>query len=136
MFLPAKVRTIFESANNFGYFYSSLKVKGLRSKVKGQRSKVKGPLRYAASGANLGACRAFFLIDPTKVGDGQTGSRIASFSVDFGNGETTSVIQIENGKLKVENLNSGWYTLGGMQLQGEPTEKGVYIYNGKKVVKR
>ena len=93
-------------------------------------------LRYAASGANLGACRAYFLIDPKKVGDGQTGSRIASFSVDFGNGETTSVIQIENGKLKVENLNSGWYTLGGVQLQGEPTEKGVYIYNGKKVVKK
>ena len=28
----------------------------------------------------------------------------------------------------------GWYTVGGMKLNGEPTQKGVYINNGKKVV--
>ena len=28
----------------------------------------------------------------------------------------------------------GWYTLNGVKLQGMPTEKGVYINNGKKVV--
>lgn len=28
----------------------------------------------------------------------------------------------------------GWYTLGGVKLQAAPTEKGVYIYNGKKFV--
>ena len=28
----------------------------------------------------------------------------------------------------------GWYTLNGVKLQGAPTEKGVYINNGKKVV--
>ena len=28
----------------------------------------------------------------------------------------------------------GWYTLDGMKLNAAPTEKGVYINNGKKVV--
>ena len=28
----------------------------------------------------------------------------------------------------------GWYTLNGIRLQGAPTEKGVYINNGKKIV--
>jgi hypothetical protein len=27
-----------------------------------------------------------------------------------------------------------WYTVSGMKLQKRPTRKGVYIYNGKKVV--
>ena len=26
-----------------------------------------------------------------------------------------------------------WYTLSGVKLEGKPTVKGVYIYNGKKV---
>jgi len=28
-----------------------------------------------------------------------------------------------------------WYTLDGQKLQGEPTQKGIYIYKGKKIVK-
>ena len=27
-----------------------------------------------------------------------------------------------------------WYTIGGMQLQKKPTQKGIYIFNGKKVM--
>jgi hypothetical protein len=26
-----------------------------------------------------------------------------------------------------------WYTINGVKLAGEPTEKGIYIFNGKKV---
>ena len=32
------------------------------------------------------------------------------------------------------NENGKWYTIGGMQLQQKPTQKGVYIYNGKKLI--
>ena len=28
----------------------------------------------------------------------------------------------------------GWYTLSGIRLEGAPTEKGIYVRNGKKVV--
>ena len=30
--------------------------------------------------------------------------------------------------------DDAWYTLNGMKLESKPTEKGVYIYNGRKVV--
>ena len=33
-------------------------------------------------------------------------------------------------------VKEGWYTLNGVKLQGVPTEKGVYINNGKKIVIR
>ena len=28
----------------------------------------------------------------------------------------------------------GWFTIDGIQLQGRPSRKGVYIYNGKKIL--
>ena len=49
----------------------------------------------------------------------------------------------ENGTTVIKELNlatgeayavDGWYTLNGVKLQGAPTEKGIYINNGKKVV--
>ena len=33
-----------------------------------------------------------------------------------------------------QNRPSTWYTIGGMKLNGQPTAKGVYIKDGKKVV--
>lgn len=49
-------------------------------------------------------------------------------------GSTTAITSIE-----ADNLNSklgaeGWYTLNGVKLQNAPTQKGVYIKDGKKVV--
>ena len=55
------------------------------------------------------------------------------FSMDFGDGETTGIIS-----LKAEgttNGEKGIYTLDGRKLQGQSTQKGVYIVNGKKVIK-
>ena len=43
--------------------------------------------------------------------------------------EETSISQPEI----ASELNADWYTLDGRKLEGEPTEKGVYIVNGKKV---
>ena len=47
------------------------------------------------------------------------------------NGETTSIETISAEKL---NAAEGWYTLNGVKLQSMPTQKGIYINNGKKVV--
>ncbi len=33
-----------------------------------------------------------------------------------------------------EDMSGNWYTLDGRKLQGKPTQKGVYISNGKKMV--
>ena len=43
--------------------------------------------------------------------------------------EETSISQPEI----TSEANADWYTLNGRKLEGEPTEKGVYIVNGKKV---
>ena len=48
------------------------------------------------------------------------------------NDETTG---IDNSQLSTVNSNDGWYTLDGIKLNGEPTKKGIYIHNGKKVKK-
>ena len=49
---------------------------------------------------------------------------------EFGN--TTAISQITADGRFVEA--DGWYTLNGVKLQGAPTQKGIYIRNGKKLV--
>ena len=48
-----------------------------------------------------------------------------------GNGEATG---IDESIVNSEDMNSVWYDLNGRRLQGKPSQKGVYIKNGKKVV--
>ena len=36
--------------------------------------------------------------------------------------------------VKTEHVDGQWYSVSGMKLQKRPTQSGVYIYNGKKVV--
>ena len=58
-----------------------------------------------------------------------------AFSMTLGDGEITSISE----ELRVESEEfataTEWYTLDGRKLQGQPTQKGVYIVNGKKVIK-
>jgi hypothetical protein len=82
-----------------------------------------------SAGASIGACRAYF-----KLGDGgvQQAPRISAFSISFGGeGSATGIVEMRNEKREMSN---DWYTLDGQKLDGQPTAKGVYINNGKKVV--
>ena len=54
------------------------------------------------------------------------------FVEDFENG--TTVIKEISAETMREIAADGWYTVNGIKLQSIPTEKGVYINNGKKVV--
>ena len=36
--------------------------------------------------------------------------------------------------VKIDFMSEGWYTLGGLKLNGKPTQSGVYIHDGNKVV--
>ena len=47
---------------------------------------------------------------------------------------TTTVIKGINADGEAIVDNDGWYTLNGVKLQGAPTQKGIYINNGKKIV--
>ena len=52
---------------------------------------------------------------------------------DF-DGQTTSIQTLNAGEINGLNVaNEGWYTINGIKLDAKPTEKGIYIFNGKKV---
>ena len=57
-------------------------------------------------------------------------SRVVTFHYDIF--DPTGIETIDNGQLTIDN--AAWYTIDGIELNGKPTRKGVYIVNGKKVV--
>ena len=48
----------------------------------------------------------------------------------------TGVQIMDNGQWTMDNYSDEWFTIEGQKLSGKPTKKGVYIYNGKRVVIR
>ena len=49
-------------------------------------------------------------------------------NVTYGNATGISVVKAN------AQTDESWYTIGGTRLSGKPTQKGVYIHQGKKVV--
>ncbi|MBR6456213.1 MAG: polysaccharide deacetylase family protein, partial [Prevotella sp.] len=88
---------------------------------------------YPENDMTIGAFRAIFtLYGGYYAGDPQTGSEakyIGNFVMNF-DGETTGLTAVDSG----QTVDS-WYSIDGRKLSGEPTAKGIYIRNGKKVVK-
>ena len=54
------------------------------------------------------------------------------FEIEEIDGSVTTIKAIETVNAAV--ATDGWYTINGVRLQGAPTEKGIYINNGKKIV--
>ncbi|MBQ7571980.1 MAG: hypothetical protein IJT19_07050, partial [Bacteroidaceae bacterium] len=85
---------------------------------------------YPASGASIGAQRAYF-----KIGeDGAAARRLTAFNIDFDDDETTGILELKNGKIEELKSAGAWYTLDGRRLNGKPSRAGVYINKGIKVV--
>lgn len=59
-----------------------------------------------------------------------SGARVFEFEEADGTVTAIQAIAVEGPAANAE----GWYTIGGVKLQGAPTRKGIYINNGKKVV--
>ena len=84
-------------------------------------------LYYPTTGAGIGAQRAYF-----KIGDegALLARRLTSFSIDFGDDEATGILTTNY----TNDTNSdAWFTLDGRRLSGKPTQRGIYVNNGKKV---
>ncbi|MBR7087106.1 MAG: hypothetical protein IKI47_06155, partial [Prevotella sp.] len=45
-------------------------------------------------------------------------------------GDVTGIESIENGTI----VNDNYYTIDGKLVKGQPTQKGIYVVNGRKVV--
>jgi hypothetical protein len=88
---------------------------------------------YSTGATTTKAFRGYFeLADVlTSVEEG-AGTKVR-FSID---GETTAIRSIENGEQRINNEDGIYYTLDGRKLNGKPMEKGMYIVNGKKVLKK
>ena len=69
--------------------------------------------------------RAYFLLKGE-------GAQARSFRLNMGDGETTGISLTPSPSPNGEG--SGYYTLDGRKLQGQPANKGVYVKNGKKVI--
>jgi hypothetical protein len=93
-------------------------------------------LYYPQSGASLGAQRGFFKLSGITAGDLPQQAR--TFVLDLGDEDNvTGIIEAEaNSSLFTlhSSLKEAWYTLDGRKLSTQPVQKGIYIYNGKKVI--
>ena len=81
---------------------------------------------YHYTGTTLAPGKAYY--------QGDAGAR-AFFGFD---GETTAMEEVrwkmEDVRSKMEEGRGDWYTLDGRKLQGEPSQKGVYVRNGQKFI--
>lgn len=52
----------------------------------------------------------------------------------LGDGDATGIVSMEEGRGIKEDGTGEWYSLDGRQLNAQPTRKGIYVKDGKKVV--
>ena len=87
-------------------------------------------LYYPAANRTINACRAYFQLKGLTVGD--PASLIKEFRLFFGEEDAPDGIgEIKNEKLKMKNEEE-WYDLNGRKLSEKPSQKGIYIHNGRK----
>ena len=86
----------------------------------------------AASDFTLNAFRGYFQLNGLTAGDPNADVRAFVLNFDEGSGESTGIISVDGAEGTV-NGSDMWYTLDGRKLQGKPTQRGIYINNGKKV---
>lgn len=76
---------------------------------------------------------AYFQLNGITVGD--PNAEVREFKLSFGDdSNTTGIDVVDSGQWIGDSSSDSWYTLDGRKLNGEPTKKGMYIVNGKKVV--
>ena len=93
-------------------------------------------LYYPNDAMTIGAFRAYFqLADGLKAGEPTSVEQgISQFVLNFGDGEQATGISLSS-LLSPRSSNEGtWHSLDGRRLTGKPTQKGIYINNGNKIV--
>lgn len=83
-------------------------------------------LYYPTDCVEVYGCRGYFYLDWPAATSGD-----AKIVIDWGEDVDAEATEIEG--LATLSGDDAWYTLSGMKLEGKPTEKGIYIVNGKKV---
>ncbi len=79
--------------------------------------------------ANLGTVSAYNCYLEITTGGNSTPNNVARYSIEIGD-NTTRIDSI--GTATIEG-DGAWYTLSGVRVD-KPTQKGIYIHNGKKII--
>ena len=96
-------------------------------------------LYYAAESStdrSINAFRGYFQLNNGLTAGTPTdpnAPQVRGFVLNFGeeDGETTGIVDNKRETI----TNNHWYDMQGRKLDGQPTQKGIYIYKGKKVIK-
>ena len=85
-------------------------------------------LTYPSKTSNINGFRAYFHLK----GDAVSNASVFEMSFDD---ESTGITEIDDSQAHDVRFNSnGIYTLDGRRTEGQPTAKGIYIQNGRKVI--
>jgi hypothetical protein len=87
-------------------------------------------LYYPNAGMTINAFRAYFKLEGGLECGQSTSTGINNFVLNFE--EETNAI--EKGILNIENESDVWHSLDGRKFSCKPTQKGIYINNGRKIV--
>ena len=86
------------------------------------------------TGYSVKACRGYFVLkNELTAGEPSSNAPVRAFVLNFGNDDDDD----EPTGVRSEELgvrSEDWYDLNGRKLQGKPTQRGIYINNGRKVV--
>lgn len=92
-------------------------------------------LYYPNADVTINSFHAYIQLgDDYVAGDPNIGSGVRSIVLNFGDGETTSIETLKNGKMDGLKLDGTWYDLSGRKVANGQSKRGVYIVDGKKVV--
>ena len=91
-------------------------------------------LYYPEAGAHIGAFRCYFELG-NGLTAGEPNSAVRGFNLNFSEQGTQTVIGHTDITDSTDKADAAWYSLDGRKLEGKPTKKGVYIHNGRVVVK-
>jgi hypothetical protein len=86
-------------------------------------------LYYPKSGAQIPCCHAYF-----QLNDGITVDDVTSACMFFDENEATGIRSLSPDPSPSREGSEEWYSLDGRKLDQQPTQKGVYIHGGRKVV--
>ena len=89
-------------------------------------------LYYPKSAVTINSFHGYLKLQSNLV-MGDLAAGVRSIELNFGD-DTTGVEELKNGRMEEWKSSDSWYTLDGKKLQGQPTQKGVFIVNGRKVV--
>lgn len=86
-------------------------------------------LYYSTVDRQIRSCRAYFSVPYI---NGHAEAKARAFALSFDGEETTGILGVSANYNGV--TDEAWYSLDGVRLSGKPTQRGLYINNGKKVV--